>query len=721
MNEDLLLKPCCPRCRKTRAARLARFRRGGGGLVLYVGAGTCGRANRAPQVITRINEYIEHGLLPVRVVETGCVGFCQREVFVDLVTAEGVRLSYGDLGPETVGEFLDAVFARGDLHIRFLLGKYDDPDGMYPDVPLLRDTPFFPRQTRVVLEGCGVVDPAGLDAALAAGAFRAAAAALTGMTPEEVCDEVTASCRLCVVEVEGAPRLLTSCTLEAQAGMVVRAHTPRVLKARRAILELLVAAHPPDGLSCVREGICELAAPAGDLGVRRRRFVGAVKEHPLDSSSPALARYPSKCVLRRRCVTMCHEVQGVGAIDFSGRGFATRVALGFDLGLNVSECLSCGHCARVCPTGALVERDQVDEVVAALADPHTVVVAQVARAVPATLLAGHSRSRGVRTALERLAAALKRIGFDAVFDTSFAVDLTVLEETTELPDRLRNGGPLPLFTGCSPAWVRWAETRHPELIPHLSTCKSPQQMAGALIRELYPAFAGLEDRRLMVVSLMPCTAKKAEADESRDVDIVLTTRELGHLWRRFGVDFTRLTERAPLDAPFAAASGAGRLFAASGGVMEAALRSAAEPAGAAGDPGDPKVAEARGREGMRRFSVTAGGARLELAVVDGLGNLKKSLEQVMDPAGGLRVVEVMSCPGGCVGGGGQPNGTDAAAVHRRVERLYDVDRRSQTRRAHENVELRALYEDLLGRPLGEASHRLLHRTHTDRSRSAASV
>jgi iron-only hydrogenase group A len=529
-----------------------------------------------------------------------------------------------------------------------------------------------------------------------------------------------ASCRLCVVEVEGSPRLLTSCTLEATEGMAVRTHTPRVLKARRAILELLVAAHPQDCLSCVREGTCELAALAGDMGVRSHRFVGAVKEHALDISSPALWRDPNKCVLCGRCVTMCHDVQGVGAIDFTGRGFTTRVAPGFSIGLNVSECVSCGQCARVCPTGALVERDQVDEVVAALADPDTVVVAQVAPAVPATLLEGNSRSQGVRTTLERLAAALKRVGFDAVFDTSFAADLTVMEETSELLDRVQNGGVLPLFTSCSPAWVRWVETQRPDLIPHLSTCKSPQQMAGALIREIYPAYAGLGDKRLVVVSLMPCTAKKAEANDQRDVDFVLTTRELAHLWRRFGVDFTQSTARVALDEPFAQATGAGRLFAASGGVMEAALRSAAELAGAAPD-GDPKVAEARGREGVRRFSVTVGAAQLELAVVDGLGNARKAMDQLIDPAAGLHFVEVMSCPGGCVGGGGQPYGTDAADVRRRVERLYDVDRRSELRRAHENAEVGALYEQLLGRPLGEVSHRLLHRTYTDRSRAAATV
>ena len=293
-----------------------------------------------------------------------------------------------------------------------------------------------------------------------------------------------ASCRLCVVEADGSSRLLTSCTLEAADGLAVQTHTPRVLKARRAIMELLVASHPQDCLSCVRGGDCELSTLAADLGVRKARYVGAVKHHPVDISSPALWRDPDKCVLCGRCVTVCHDVQGVGAIDFTGRGFKTRVAPGFSPGLNVSECVFCGQCARVCPTGAIVERDQVDDVVAALADPDAVVVAQVAPAVPATLMEGHSKSEGVRVMLERLAAALKRVGFDAVFDTGFAADLTIVEEASELLDRVRNGGVLPMFTSCSPAWVNYVETHRPDLIPHLSTCKSPQQMAGALIREI---------------------------------------------------------------------------------------------------------------------------------------------------------------------------------------------------------------------------------------------
>ena len=531
----------------------------------------------------------------------------------------------------------------------------------------------------------------------------------------------SASCRLCVVEVEGAPRLQTSCTLEARDGMSVRTHTPRLLKARRAILELLIASHPQDCLTCVRGGGCELADLAGDLGVRERRYVGAVKEHAMDISSPALWRDPNKCVLCGRCVTMCHDVQGVGAIDFTGRGFRTKVAPGFSVGLNVSACVYCGQCARVCPTGAIVERNHVDAVVAVLADPDTVVVAQVAPAVPATLLEGHSRSQGVRTMLERMAGALKRVGFDAVFDTGFAADVTIMEEASELLDRVQNGGVLPLFTSCSPAWVHWVETHRPDLIPHLSTCKSPQQMAGALIKEIYPRYAGLGDKRLVVVSIMPCTAKKFEAQDQAGVDYVLTTRELDDLWGRFGIDLARFAEPAPLDPPFAEASGAGRLFAGSGGVMEAAVRTAHKLVAGTEIEGSPRVSEARGSEGVRYFTVTAADAQLNLAVVNGLGRLQETLDELLAGDPPLHFIEVMSCPGGCIGGGGQPYDTDADAVKERLERLYEVDRRSAARRSHENADVQALYEDVLGTPLSEVSHRLLNRDYMDRSPAGAAA
>jgi len=520
----------------------------------------------------------------------------------------------------------------------------------------------------------------------------------------------SASCRLCVVEVEGSPKLLTSCTLPAADGLKVRTHTPRLLKARRAIVELLVANHPQDCLACERSGDCELADLARELGVRPRRYTGIKKDQPLDISSPAIWRDPNKCVLCGRCVTMCHHIQGVGAIDFTGRGFRTQVRPAFYQGLNVSGCVLCGQCVRVCPTGALMERSHVDAVVAALGDSETVVVAQVAPAIPATLSRGRGRQHSVPVVLERLSAALKRVGFAAVFDTAFAADLTVMEEATELVGRLQAGGPLPMFTSCSPAWVQYVETHEPELIPHLSTCKSPQQMAAALIKEIYPRFAGLDGKRLVVVSLMPCTAKKFEADDLGDVDHVLTTRELDDLWNRFGISFDTFEDRSPLDPPFSVATGAGRIFAGTGGVMEAAVRTAATLVGAAAPAGP--LTEARGLEGFKRFTVDLGPATLELGVINGLGRVRSVLEEGIS---GMHFIEVMSCPGGCVGGGGQPYDTETKDLRKRTDRVYEADALAEAHASHENAELADLYQESLGRPLSEVSHRLLHREYTDRS------
>jgi NADH-quinone oxidoreductase subunit G/NADP-reducing hydrogenase subunit HndD len=438
------------------------------------------------------------------------------------------------------------------------------------------------------------------------------------------------------------------------------------------------------------------------------------KDQHLDISSPAIWRDPNKCVLCGRCVTMCHDIQGVGAIDFIDRGFKTQVGPGFSAGINVSACTYCGQCVRVCPTGALMERSAVDEVVVALSDPDTVVVAQIAPAVPATLDGQRGRPKGVPIMLEQMAAALKRIGFAAVFDTAFAADLTVMEEASELVKRLQGDGPLPIFTSCSPAWVNYVELHRPDLIPHMSTCKSPQQMAGALIKEIYPRFAGLdsgpEGKRLVLVSIMPCTAKKYEAQDLGDVDHVLTTRELGVLWERFGLDFDTFDERAPLDPPFAEATGAARLFGGTGGVMEAAVRTAATLVGA--EPPAGPLTEARGPDGVKCFTLDLGGTTLRLGVINGLGRLKPTLQEALAD---MHFVEVMSCPGGCVGGGGQPYGSEMTDVRRRADRIYAADARAEQRYSHENTSVAALYEEHLGRPLSEVSHRLLHRQYTDRS------
>ncbi len=524
----------------------------------------------------------------------------------------------------------------------------------------------------------------------------------------------SASCRLCVVEVEGSPKLQTSCTLPAAEGMVVRTHTPRVLRARRSIVELMVANHPQDCLVCERSGDCELAELTQEVGARPGQYVGMKKDQHLDISSPAISRDPNKCVLCGRCVTMCHQIQGIGAIDFIDRGFRTQVGPGFSAGINVSGCTYCGQCVRVCPTGALMEQSAVDAVVVALSDPDTVVVAQIAPAVPATLDQERGRHLGVPVMLERMAAGLKRIGFAAVFDTGFTADLTVMEEATELVDRLQNGGVLPMFTSCSPAWVNYVELHRPDLIPHMSTCKSPQQMAGALIKAIYPRYAGLDGKRLVVVSLMPCTAKKYEAQDLGDVDHVLTTRELSTLWSRFGIDFAAFEERAPLDPPFAEATGAARLFGGTGGVMEAAVRTAVTLVG--GEAPTGPLTEARGLDGFKCFTVDANGITLNLGVVNGLGRVRSTLPTALSD---MHFVEVMSCPGGCAGGGGQPYKGDMHDVRKRMQRIYDADQKAETRYSHENKSVAELYQEFLGRPLGDVSHHLLHRGYTDRSAGAA--
>ena len=531
----------------------------------------------------------------------------------------------------------------------------------------------------------------------------------------EWADTPAASCRMCLVEVEGMPRLMTSCTLQAKEGMVVRTHTQRVIDVRRNLVELLVANHPQDCLVCSRNGDCELSRLSAELGVRQRRYSGIRKDLPIDLSSPAIIRDPNKCILCGRCVTTCHAGQGVGAIDFACRGFKTRVAPAFHLGLNVSECVFCGQCVRACPTGALVEKSHVDKVLEALADPDKVVVVQIAPAVPATLME-QAEASSVRAMLERMASALKRIGFRAVFDTSFAADLTIMEEVSELIHRVQNGGVLPMMTSCSPGWVQFVELHHPELIPHLSTCKSPQQMAGALIKEVYPRYLGIDKSKLVSVSVMPCTAKKFEAHDQGDVDFVLTTREFVQLLERHGLSLESCTDRAPLDPPFSEASGAGRLFGGTGGVMEAALRTAWNMLTGSELKHGPKIAETRGLDGMKNLSLEAGGATLNFAVVNGLGRIKPLIDQIASRQTNLHFIEVMTCPGGCVGGGGQPLDTDMKSLQERLDRLYDTDRRARNRTSHTNEEVQTLYATLLGRPLGEVSHHLLHREYVDRKK-----
>ncbi|MDR1726590.1 MAG: (2Fe-2S)-binding protein [Acidobacteriota bacterium] len=522
-----------------------------------------------------------------------------------------------------------------------------------------------------------------------------------------------ASCRVCLVEVEGEARLQTSCTMKVREGLRVRTHSPKVLRIRRNIVELLLAGHPDDCLYCARADDCELSRLAALLDVRERRYAGRVKDQPIDVSSVAIVRDPSKCILCGRCVTVCQTEQGVGAIDFAGRGFDTSVRPGGDAGLDVSDCVFCGQCVRVCPTGALGERSAVAEVSEALgkaASGRLDAVAQIAPAVPATLAAELGLGNPM-AALELVTGALRQIGFSAVYDTSFAADLTVMEEAHELLGRLGGGGPLPMFTSCSPAWVRFVELHRPEFVPHLSTCKSPQQMAAALIKER----AAREGRDVYSVAVMPCTAKKQEAFEVGDLDAVLTTRELLRLLKNFGVEPGNDAKlRSRPDAPFGEASGAGRLFGGSGGVMEAALRTAAHMAGAETPPRATASAPLRSGERIRTFTAPVGGRELRCAVASGLGAAKSLLDQLAAKKVDLDFVEVMSCPGGCIGGGGQPrrrrdrSGHDEMLKARRI-RIHDADKKAPLHAAHENPEVARLYEEWLGAPGGGESHRLLHR------------
>ena len=529
-----------------------------------------------------------------------------------------------------------------------------------------------------------------------------------------------ASCRMCLVELEGMPRLQTSCTLEAKDGQKIKTRSPRVQAVRRNITELLIANHPNDCLVCERNQNCDLAQIASELGVRERRYRGLKKNHPIDLSSPAMVRDPNKCVLCGRCVAVCHQVQGIGAIDFIDRGIKTHVGPGFHDGINVSTCIFCGQCTRVCPTAALMEKNQVEGVVKALGDPNTIVVAQIAPAVPATLME-KAQASSVKTMLLRLAAALKRIGFGAVFDTGFAADLTIMEEVSELIKRVQTGGPLPMFTSCSPGWIEFVEKHRPDLIPNLSTCKSPQQMAAALIKDTYPKFRDLGGKRLVCVSFMPCTAKKVEASTLGDVDFVLTTREIEQLMTRFGIDINEMTDQGTLDPPFSSASGAGRLFGGTGGVMEAAIRTAHKMLTGTELKGGFKIEEARGLEGVKSFSIDVAGTTLNFGIVNGIGRLQPMLDPLKKGNSNLHFIEVMTCPGGCIGGGGQPYDTDPESVRVRLERIYDADRRATLKVSHDNDEVQELYSTMLGKPLGEISHHLLHRKYVDRKHEAPSA
>jgi NADH-quinone oxidoreductase subunit G/NADP-reducing hydrogenase subunit HndD len=526
------------------------------------------------------------------------------------------------------------------------------------------------------------------------------------------------ACRMCVVEVDGQRNLTPSCAYPVAEGMSIQTHSPRVLRARKTIVELLLANHPDDCLYCVRNGNCELQTLAEGLGVRERRYAGAKSDLHIDSSSLSLIRDPQKCILCGRCVRVCEEVQAVGAIDFIGRGSKARIGCAFEQGLNLSSCVNCGQCVTACPTGALREQSHAKEVLNAIADPDKLVVVQHAPSVSVTL----AEEFGIKPGTDitgALTAVLRRLGFDRVFDTAFSADLTVMEEASELVRRIKTGGVLPMMTSCSPGWVNFVETFYPDFMANLSTCKSPQQMLGAILKTYYAKKEGVDPRNIFSVAIMPCTAKKFEAQRPEmlegtmaDVDAVLTTRELARIIRMKGLDLATMPGE-PGDSPFEERSTAGKLFGATGGVMESAARTAHFLL-TGKETSRLEFKDVRGLDGVKHAKLKIGELELGVAVVSGLANARALLEEIRAGRKDIHFIEVMTCPGGCINGGGQPHGADAEAIRARMQALYKIDREEPLRVAHANASIRRLYKEFLGEPLGEKSHKLLHTTYRKR-------
>lgn len=530
------------------------------------------------------------------------------------------------------------------------------------------------------------------------------------------------ACRICVVEVKGARSLVASCVYPVSAGMEVFTNTPAVRKARKMTLELILSNHRMECLTCVRSQNCELQKLSRDFGIDTVRFQTEPLKPEYEASTPHLIRDNSKCVLCRRCVAACRQMQGVSVIGPNDRGFATHIGSAFDRDLAETACVSCGQCINVCPTGALQEKDNTAEVFAALEDPSKHVVVGTAPAVRVAL--GECFGMPIGTNVEgKMVAALRRLGFDGVFDVDTSADLTILEEGTEFLNRLKNGGTLPMITSCSPGWIRFCEQFYPEFIPNLSTCKSPQQMFGAMMKTYYAEKMGLDPKDIVVVTVMPCVAKKFEigrADQSAagvpDVDITISTRELGRMIDRSGLMFSQLPDEE-FDPAFGESTGAGVIFGATGGVMEAALRTVSEIV--TGQEVQPDFTEVRGIEGVKEAVYDLKGQQVRVAVASGLSNARKLLDAIKSGEQHYDFVEIMACPGGCVNGGGQPiqPANVRAAVDVRAVRgsaLYAQDQEMPLRKSHENPLLKKIYAEYLGEPGGHKAHSILHTSYEAR-------
>lgn len=545
------------------------------------------------------------------------------------------------------------------------------------------------------------------------------AAAKLGIDIPHLCyhedQRIKAHCRLCSVEVVGKRRLLAACSTEVWEGMEVHTDTQIVRDTQVSILQLMLANHHRDCLSCPRNQNCDLQRLCSRFNILESPLPSVVKEEPRIETNPSIVRDPAKCIRCGRCIRACKDVQGIAALTYAGRSSDIVVTTAFNKPMEATDCILCGQCSLVCPTGAIVEKDDTTKVLDALQDPQKHVIVQVAPSVRVALGDAFGLEPGA-IVTGQMVTALKLLGFDRVFDTNFGADLTIMEEGAEFLDRLQNGGTLPMMTSCSPGWVNYMEKHFPNCIGHLSSAKSPMSMFGAIAKTYYAEKSGIDVKDIVTVSVMPCTAKKFEAarpemgrDGHQDVDIVLTTRELIKLIKYVGLRLRQLPE-SDFDSPLGLASGAAAIFGTTGGVMEAALRTVYEKL--TGQTLEKlEFNEVRGFKGIKECSVNINGREIRICVAHTLRNARRIMEQVQQGTSPYDFIEIMACPGGCIGGGGQPIGTTNAIRKKRMAALYEIDRSLPLRKSHDNPEIQTLYKEFLSEPLGEKAHELLHTTY----------
>ena len=524
-------------------------------------------------------------------------------------------------------------------------------------------------------------------------------------------------CRMCIVKVEGRRGFATSCIQKVEEGMIVKTHTPEIIEARHVMLDLIISNHNKDCLTCSRMGQCELQTLAAKFGIQRIEFDGKKTEHTVDDLSPSIVREFDKCILCRRCVAVCKKIQQVGAIDCVGRGFESSVSTSYNQSLKDSNCTYCGQCIQACPTAALHEKQTTDELWMKLKDPDVHVVVQTAPSVRVAL--GEEFDMPIGTNVTgKMVTALKRLGFDKVFDTNTGADFTIVEEANEFVERLKEDNNMPMMTSCCPGWVRFLELHYPEMVPHLSTCKSPHQMLGSLIKTYYAKKEGIDPKNIYVVSVMPCIAKKYERQRTEmendglfDVDNAITTRELARMIKYANIRFEQL-EDSEFDNPLGTSTGAAAIFGTTGGVMEAALRTAQDIL-TGEDLKHIDFEEVRGEKGIKKATVNINNKEIKVAVASGLGNARKIVEEIKSGKADYQFVEIMACPGGCIMGGGQPIKSSQVQAEVNVRKLradciYSIDEKSTIRKSHESPVIKNVYGEYLEKPGSELAEKLLH-------------